>query len=204
MLNIVNIPTGVEGIKETLERMVAMTRQAVRSEWMLVLSRAIARTVPTANDKLSEATAIFEWIRDNVKYVKDPVGVEMITTPQKLIETGAGDCDCLSMLLAAMVESIGIPARFVAIQTKPEMGYNHVYPEAKIDGNWIAFDLATSQPRVGVRANSVNSPLIYNVSIPEDRISGVISSTKLSSSQSSGWLVIAACIAGIFFLSGSN
>jgi len=110
-------------------------------------------------DWTEEVNRIFEFVRDRIRYVRDVRNVETLQTPEKTLEFKQGDCDDKSMLLAALLESIGHPTRFVAIGFKPGH-YAHVYVETKIGANWIG--LETTEPvDMGWQPKGVVSRLVY-------------------------------------------
>ena len=73
------------------------------------------------DDLLLIADAIFVWVRDQIAYINDPAG-EYFQPAARTLEVGAGDCDDQSILLAAMLGSIGFEPILVIL---PE----HVYVE---------------------------------------------------------------------------
>lgn len=94
------------------------------------------------SDTICQAKAAFYFVRDELHYVKDPTSYEYVKGPLESLHSTGGDCDDASVLLASMLKSIGIPARFVFIP-------GHVYIEAMLpdapkrykqtDG-WIVLD----------------------------------------------------------------
>lgn len=94
------------------------------------------------NGEREELRRVFEYVRDAVRYVKDVRGVDTLQTPTATLERLQGDCDDKTLLLAALLESIGYPTRFVVAATKPGQSYNHVYLEAYAasEGRWIALE----------------------------------------------------------------
>ncbi len=62
-------------------------------------------------DKRCYAEALFLFVRDNIDYVYDPVN-EYFELPHETINAGAADCDGMSILLASLLESVGIKSRF--------------------------------------------------------------------------------------------
>jgi transglutaminase-like putative cysteine protease len=189
------IPDGVDGIRVTLQRMAVIARAAVRDEQFLILVRDITRGLPPA-DKLAEATTIFEWAMRHIRYVKDPVGVELIMPPNRLVQLGAGDCDDLSIFMVSALESLGICARFVAIQTRPNAGYNHVYPQGWINNRWVSFDLASPSPTVDVALPSVVEPILQYISLESSQLG-------LGATSDVSWTPTIVFVAGaiiLFFL----
>lgn len=107
----------------------------------------------------SEINCVFQFVRDNIRYVRDIRNVETLSTPEKTLEFKQGDCDDKSVLLASLLESIGHPTRFVAIGFKPNE-FVHVYVETKIGQKWIALD-STEPVEMGWQPKNVVSRLIY-------------------------------------------
>jgi hypothetical protein len=108
--------------------------------------RAVAG-VP-AKDQAAEAAAILATVRTLVRYVRDPVGQEHLTTPVALVrqDRPQGDCDDFSMLTAALLGAVGIRTRFVTIGVSP-LAFAHVYLAAFIGGRWVPIDpIADGKP----------------------------------------------------------
>lgn len=93
---------------------------------------------------MGEVRALFDFVQNNIRYVRDVNGVETIQTPLKTLEYGAGDCDDKSTLLAAMLESLGHETRFHAMGFRPG-NVEHVLLEVNIPGKgWVP--LETTEP----------------------------------------------------------
>ena len=91
--------------------------------------------------KICHAKALYYFVRDNIQYVSDPYEKEYIAAPVETLKTGGGDCDDGTLLLAAMLESIGVKTRIVTI---PGHAFVKAYlPEAspryKIN-EWVYMD----------------------------------------------------------------
>lgn len=91
----------------------------------------------------AEATALFHFVRDDIRYVGDIRDVETVATPVKTLEYGQGDCDDKSVLLAALLESINHPSAFVAIGYSPDT-FQHVYVQTRIKNGWMGME--TTEP----------------------------------------------------------
>lgn len=153
------IPDGKPGTLATLKLMRSLTRQYKTS--LPIRSLAVELTRGNAQkDWQGEVKSIQEFVRDRIRYVKDVVDVETLQTPDKTLLIGAGDCDDKSVLVAALLESIGHPTRFVAI-TFDDLDYSHVYPETLIGKSWISVE--TTEPvSVGWQPAGVLSRMIVH------------------------------------------
>ncbi|MES9855941.1 MAG: transglutaminase-like domain-containing protein [Sedimenticola sp.] len=152
--NLQMIPSGPEGVYETLKIMKNITRQgkkdiAIRTKAMN-LTRGLGQ-----KDFLGEIKNIHRFVRDNIRYIKDIRGVETIATPEITMRLGQGDCDDKSVLMASLLESIGHPTRFVAVGFSPR-NYSHVFVETKLANRWVG--LETTEPvEVGWQPKGVMS-----------------------------------------------
>lgn len=137
-----SIPEGERGIRATLQVMCRLANEGKRDPNVrLTAIRACGALLQ--KDYLGEARACSDWVRDEIRYIKDPVGVELVATPAKTLEIGSGDCDDKSTLLAAMLLSIGHPARFIAVGLQPKV-FSHVFVQTKIAQHWV--NAETTEP----------------------------------------------------------
>ncbi len=113
----------------------------------VVLQRAVSAvyTVPQ-KDELAEVDAIFRFVRDSIRYVRDIVGVETLCSPDKTLERRVGDCDDQATLLATMLEAVGYPTRFVVAAYRHPRELEHVYLQVFAAGEWIDADPTEPEP----------------------------------------------------------
>lgn len=158
-LSLSSIPSGVAGIRATLSRMRLLTRDAKKS--LAIRMKAVQLVAGLKQkDFAGEIRAVHAFVRDQIRYVKDVNGVELLHTPEKMLEIGQGDCDDKSMLVAALLESIGYPTRFVAISNAPSK-YCHVYAEVKLGTKWLSVE-ATENVSVGWQPKAYEKLIIHN------------------------------------------
>lgn len=90
------------------------------------LTRATARNLARpfdANDQEGIARTIHAFVRDGVKYIRDP-GVEEFSDSHVILERGFGDCDDKARLFVALCRSVGIVACIRPIHD--QSGFVHV------------------------------------------------------------------------------
>lgn len=139
------IPDGAAGTLATLKIM----RRLVRSGKKDLPIRQAALSVVgglDSKDWYREALSVWNFVKENIRYVRDINGVETIQTPDKTLEFGQGDCDDQAVLIASLLEAIGHPTRFVAIGLTPANNYQHVYTETKIGNKWIPLETTEDWP----------------------------------------------------------
>lgn len=135
------VPSGAEGVRITLRKMVELARAAKTDPGVRQRAAQLVRELPQY-DTVGEVRALHAFVRDAIRYTNDIRGVELLQTPRATLEMGVGDCDDKSTLLAALLESIGRPARFVAVAMRPSTDFSHVYVETRMGpaGKWIALE----------------------------------------------------------------
>lgn len=112
------------------------------------LSIKIVNSAPS-HDHLTEYKLLYEWVRDNIRYISDINTVETlqiptVTIPEKfsMLGVGAGDCDDHVILLATMLLSIGakdIYARIVSYKPT-DKEWKHIYLVIKYQGKEYIMD----------------------------------------------------------------
>jgi hypothetical protein len=117
-----------------------------------------------SHDTRGEIIAVHNWVRDNIRYVQDPAGIEFITYPETLaFDTKTGDCDDHAALFAAMLGSINVPTKFVIVQTPPHTSFNHVYAYANTKSGWMASDTIMKKKEAGWEAPNPIRKKVYRI-----------------------------------------
>lgn len=122
--------------------------------------KLVADTIVTqscGSDDICQAKALFYFVRDNFDYVSDPSSHEYVKSSLLSIRSGGGDCDDASVLLANLLQAIGIKTRFVFV---PRHVFVQAYiPEAlkkyRSDADWVYLDAACKSCGFGELSYSV-------------------------------------------------
>ena len=114
-------------------------------------------------DEYCEVTRIMKWTESHFRYVKDPVGVEMVKSPEvsdaEINTQGKfqGDCDDITAYVAALLKSVGYQVRVVVIAV-PGRGeqFRHIYPEVYLPQRraWLALEMTAKQRPIGWSADA--------------------------------------------------
>jgi Transglutaminase-like enzymes, putative cysteine proteases len=148
-ISLESIPKGYLGTRKTLEHIQALIRQGVKDFYIrqkaidILFEKGIR-----AKDYLGEIKALFEWVQQNVRYTKDPFRLEVLHSARRILELRAGDCDDMTIVLGAMLESIGHPIRLVIVGPapfRPDL-FSHIYLEVYYKGRWIPLDATMPFP----------------------------------------------------------
>jgi hypothetical protein len=171
---------GDTGVEQTIDEMRALVDAALRDPSIIRLATDIVRSAPAFDDH-AEANALYEWVRHNIRFTKDPVNKEKLYPPAELLKIRAGDCDDISMLLGALLMAVGYPARLMTVAASPgaPQQFSHVYVEAEIppgSGEWIPLDPARYDSRFGVPPPAFTRARWWSLA---DRTYGDLSGTKI-------------------------
>jgi hypothetical protein len=90
-------------------------------------SRILEEYDVPSRDWEGESKAVFEWVRENIRYTRDPEGLELFRKPLRTVQLGIADCDDMSILICALLGTIGhtLLLRVIGVSSnEPE----HIYP----------------------------------------------------------------------------
>lgn len=138
------IPDGRLGTRATLREMAKLVTSTQADYDLIQKARSLVAHLPQ-KAWAAQARAIFYFVRDQIRYVQDPVDVEVIADPLETLRVRQGDCDDKSVLTAALLQAIGHPARFMAV------GYDggplsHVFVETVLGDEWVPLETTPPDP----------------------------------------------------------
>jgi transglutaminase-like putative cysteine protease len=137
------ISDGASGTNKTLRLMRQLVQVGKRTPVVIETARQLTANLPQ-KDYPGESHALFRFVRDRIRYVRDPNGVEALARPETTLQLGSGDCDDKVILLCSLLESIGHDTRLVAMKQDPRGPYCHVFAETKLGAGWCAME--TTEP----------------------------------------------------------
>ena len=162
---------GDEGTSQTIDRIRGLVDAGIKD---LFVNRAAIGMVRAARvrqfDFAGEIKSVYEWVRRNIRFIKDPVGKEALRTARETLTVGAGDCDCInSVLLPALLGTIGHRTRLVTISSHPDAPelFSHIYAEVLLNGRWVPIDAARVGPRFGRGPESYFRKRVWSLSDDE-------------------------------------
>lgn len=135
---------GDAGTEQTIAAIREQVDQGLRDPFIRQTAGWIVARVRSYND-LGEVRALYDWVRRNIRFVKDPVGKETISSARWILSHRFGDCDEINaILLPALLGVVGYRTRLVTIAGNPNAPeqFTHVYAEVFVRGRWIPVDAA--------------------------------------------------------------
>jgi transglutaminase-like putative cysteine protease len=137
-----------------------MVRDAVRDPSQKIRETAL-QILRGVNSFSAQAGAIQAWVQANIEYRRDPPDVELVQTPQVTLQLKAGDCDDQATLTAALLQSTGHPAQFIAVGLNGSP-LSHVFAQTLIGQSWVSVETIERRP-LGWSPRGVTSYYIVKV-----------------------------------------
>lgn len=105
--------------------MARLAREGSHDMRVRQLALDLTKNLP-GKDWEGETKAIFDYVMSSFRYVRDIRDIDTLHMADTLLDTQAGDCDDLSIILASLLLSIGHDLQFVALS--PAKGeWSHVW-----------------------------------------------------------------------------
>lgn len=125
---------GASGNKETASIIRHMAYQRSRHPAIQKLARDIIHSYGVkSHNYLDECYVIGDFVKNNVRYQKDPKGIEQLTDPLRMVKEilegrSMGDCDDMSLLICTLIRAAGHQPYIRIVKYKKYLGpYNHIY-----------------------------------------------------------------------------
>lgn len=145
---------GFKGTERTIQHMRKLVDEGKLDPLVVLTAQRIVKGVDR-RDYPAQARAIFNFVKDGVSYVRDPVDVEVVKSPGLTLKTRTGDCDDQAVLFSALAESVGIRSAFKAIKADPRYPgeFTHVYSLVMLPGKgWVPADTIVPRAQLGWEA----------------------------------------------------
>lgn len=154
----------VANIDERLAGVMQMINKSIRDPQTRMIASQIVSTRCSQPNELSgnggwcikekdyngEVKAVFNWMRANVRYVRDIHTIDTFATAARTIQARAGDCDDYTITMGALLMSLGFPVRTKTIRTTDSDDWNHIYLQVGLPPGkptkWMTLDASVPRP----------------------------------------------------------
>ena len=133
----------------TLQAMKKIIIDSAKNYDVIKFARQIVENVPAKNWQ-KEVTAIYNFVRDRSRYIKDPYRQEHIQTPLVAIdriihgEKFQGDCDDMTVFVLSLLKAIGYPVKLISAGYGATKNLSHVYGAVSlpsgIGSKWVVVE----------------------------------------------------------------
>lgn len=168
----VNVVTGENiNIDDRVDLMIDQVLDSRSDKRVYQILGQILKGVPE-RDWDGEVSAIFNWVKKNIRYTRDPLDVELFRSARASYRDRIGDCDDMSIMLAALLRAAGYVCKFRVIGLT-EGVYEHVYVVCGIPPEeperWVALDPSQPQgPGWEVEKSKIKEILDYMIEEEEE------------------------------------
>jgi len=113
--------------------------------------RSFAEQAGGAGSRMKQAQGIFMAVRERLKYMRDPVGMEFTKSPTVMLDEmttrgyTVGDCDDQACFMLTMLKSIGIPTKLRVTWYGKVAMPQHIYVVSFIEGRWVPIDTTRAE-----------------------------------------------------------
>lgn len=166
----------VGSIDERLKYIIDLTRKGKRNPRVqLLVAKILSRKCDGVwcvkeKDYGAEIKLIFQAVRNQVRYLMDPRGIDKFQHPIRTWGTfHSGDCDDFTSLLAALLEAAGYTTklRIVSVKPSPPRAWSHILilvglpPRAPT--RWIPLDASVDKPAGWYPKERINAHKDYDI-----------------------------------------
>lgn len=124
---------------DVVKGMIKFALDGGKSPKIILLAQQICQKV-TSGDYASEVLALNYWVCQNIRYIPDPTDVELVKDPERLLQTGSGDCDDIAVLCAALLLAVGKTPAFMLVAFHGAPMPSHVFAVVKTPNGWVPLD----------------------------------------------------------------
>lgn len=98
------------------------------------------------NNNMDTCRRLWDFLKDNIEYRKDPIGEQYIQTPAYTWARKIGDCKSYSIFISSVLKNLGIYHYFRFVSFKPsDTTFTHVYVVVPDKGRQIIMDVVMSE-----------------------------------------------------------
>jgi transglutaminase-like putative cysteine protease len=125
------------------------TEPTVKAAALGILNRA-----GVAGDAaINKLRALFRFVRDEIVFARDAIGIEVLQSPRYTLHSRSGDCDDKAILLAGLAHAAGLPGdysfRVIGADRARPGRFSHVYVVVRLAGRAFALDPTYGTNRFG-------------------------------------------------------
>jgi hypothetical protein len=131
-------PDGLPHVASSIKHIAELAAAGAKTYPIRHLATEITRNVPSKQTR-AELAAIYRWVRDNIRYRKDPLGLEWIQSPERTLTEGAGDCDDITAVISALAQAVGNPVKYRTAGPSAAV-QKHVFPVVWDGTTWLSID----------------------------------------------------------------
>jgi len=149
---------------QTLEKMRQIIVTSSKNWTVIQFARSIVRNVKE-KDHWAEVDAIYNYVRNHSRYVKDPEGTEHLQTPLIAMQQiknrlpFEGDCDDLTIFVLSLLKAIGYKVKLIAASYSKSKQLSHVYGAVHLYNSWVPVEPINKDCMLGWEAPGITAKI---------------------------------------------
>jgi len=154
--------------RNTLALMASAIVQSGKNPLVRDWATKMIKDVPQ-KDEWGEAEAIYHFVQNHSRYVKDPQGTEMLQSPLVAFDywnrgiVWSGDCDDFSILILSLLKSIGYKVGLRAASYNPKGTLQHVYGMVELYHQWYPVDGIKEGGMIGWEKEGITNKVDFTI-----------------------------------------
>jgi hypothetical protein len=113
--------------KKKLNQSIKKIIDSVNPSSMEVRNLAMRLTSKYEAGDFKQARKLYEFVRDEIRYIRDPLLFEDVQPPEVTLKRLSGDCDDQAVLLCSLLLAIGFETALIFADTDDDGYADHVY-----------------------------------------------------------------------------
>jgi len=135
-------------LEKKVKRVKELIDEASRSPQVKRIAVNLANTFGnTTPDEF--VIALGEWVKDNIRYVKEKRGADFFQPADYTLMRGAGDCEDMTILIGGIAKVLGYPV-ICRVSSPNGTDWKHIYPLVGVPPQkpkrWIVLDATLPAP----------------------------------------------------------
>ena len=143
-------------MRDIVRRSLREPSQTVRNQALEIVGHLPSK------DFRAELEAVYQWVRENIRFVRDVRGIETLQTPEATLRLATGDCDDHVMLVQGLLEALGFVTRSHAVGFAPGH-YSHVLAEVKFGKRWVPLETTHGGAFIGWFPPNTRSHMVQDL-----------------------------------------
>ena len=115
----------VRSLEGRVKILQGLVRSGIRSPITRAEATWLVSTCPDRDDGC-EVAKVFWYVKANVRYTQDIIGIDTYQAAHRTLQYAGGDCDDHTVLLCSMLSAIGFQTGFRVISTTGQ-SWEHIY-----------------------------------------------------------------------------
>lgn len=122
-----------------------MYRYYQAEKYSPIIKNLALRITQGETTRQGKVMRIANWIRNNIRYQREPPKFDITLSPTRLLNLGVGDCEDITLLTSTLCGVLGISTKWKVV-SQDGLRWTHIYPSIAWNGVHKPMDLSAPVP----------------------------------------------------------